>query len=139
MMDFYAISRIDLSEMRSHGWQVRLSRRGRKYSRFFSDRKYGGREVALGMARNFRDELVARLPVRERSGAAGKLTRRNISGVVGVSRIVVRTTAATYEFWQATWSPLPGVRRRVKFSIRRYGEDRAFELACAARREAENG
>ena len=137
IMDCYAISRIDLPEIRSHGWQVRLSRRGRKFSRFFSDRKYGGREVALGIAREFRDELVARLPDRERSGAAGKLTRRNISGVVGVSRIIVRTAMARYEFWQATWSPNPGVRRRVKFSIRRYGEKRAFELACAVRREAE--
>ena len=136
MMDFYAISRIDLSAMRSHGWQVRLTRRGRKYSRFFSDRKYGGREVALRTARDFRDELLARLSDREKSGAAGKMTRRNISGVVGVSRIVVRTAGAKYEFWQATWSPDPGLRRRVKFSIRRYGENRAFQLACAARREA---
>ena len=136
MMDFYAISRIDLSAMRSHGWQVRLTRRGRKYSRFFSDGKYGGREVALRTARDFRDELLARLPDREKSGAAGKMTRRNISGVVGVSRIVVRTAGAEYEFWQATWSPDPGLRRRVKFSIRRYGENRAFQLACAARREA---
>ena len=137
-MDFYAISRIDLPEMRSHGWQVRLSRRGRKYSRFFSDRKHGGREVALGMARGFRDELVVRLPDRERSGAAGKMTRRNISGVVGVSRIVVRRATTTYEVWQATWSPNPGMRRRVKFSIRRYGEGHAFELACAVRRKAES-
>ena len=134
-MDFYAISRIDLSAMRSHGWQVRLTRRGIRYSRFFSDRKNGGREVALQMAQNFRDELLARLPDREKGGAAGKMTRRNISGVVGVSRIVVRTSEAKYEFWQATWSLDTGLRRRAKFSIRRYGEDRAFQLACAARRE----
>ena len=134
-MDFYAISRIDLSAMRSHGWQVRLTRRGRRYSRFFSDRKHGGREVALQMAQNFRDELLARLPDRQKGGATGKMTRRNISGVVGVSRIVVRTPEAKYEFWQATWSLDTGLRRRAKFSIRRYGEDRAFQLACAARRK----
>jgi len=79
------------------------------------------------------------LPDRERGGTTGKFTRRNISGVVGVSRIIIRTAMARYEFWQVTWSPDPGVRRRVKFSTRRYGEVRAFELACAARREAERG
>ena len=79
------------------------------------------------------------LPDRERSGAAGQLTRSNISGVVGVSRIIVRTAMARYESWQATGSPNAGVRRRVKFSIRRYGEVHAFELACAARRETERG
>ena len=98
-MDCYAISRIDLPEMRSHGWPVRLSRRGMKYSRFFFDRKYGGCDVALGIARKFCDELVTSLPDRERGGTTGKFTRRNISGVVGVSRIIVRTAMARYEFW----------------------------------------
>ncbi len=87
------------------------------------------------MAQNFRDELLARLPDRQKGGATGKMTRRNISGVVGVSRIVVRTPEAKYEFWQATWSLDTGLRRRAKFSIRRYGENRAFQLACAARRK----
>ena len=94
-------------------------------------------EAGLSAARVFRDELIARLPQSDRPAAAGKLTRRNVSGVVGVSRVVVRTTVTRYTFWQATWSPRPGERRRVKFSIRRYGEERAFELACEARRQGE--
>lgn len=122
--------------MGTHGWQVRLCRGGKRLSKFFSDRRCGGPDAALQAAITFRDQLLKRLPQPQRAGAAGKLTRRNVSGVVGVSRIVVRSGSASYEFWQATWSPSPGVRKRVKFSIRRYGDERAFELACEARREA---
>ncbi len=134
----FAISRIDLPTIGTRGWQVRLSRGGRRLTKFFSDRVYGGAEEALRAARVFRDELIDRLPAPQRGGAYGKLTRRNVSGVVGVSRIVVRTDTRCYEFWQATWSPRPGVRKRVKFSIRRYGEGRAFELACAARQRGQD-
>ena len=136
-MDSYAISRIDLPVMRSHGWQVRLRRQGRQFSKFFSDGKYGGTGRALRIARAYRDELLAKLPEPERAGAEGKLTRRNVSGVVGVSRIVIKSGTSRYEFWQATWSSGPGVRKRMKFSVRRYGEKRAFELACVARKRGE--
>ena len=136
-MDSYAISRIDLPTMRSHGWQVRLRRQGRQFSKFFSDGKYGGTGSALRIARAYRDELLAKLPEPERAGAEGKLTRRNVSGVVGVSRIVIKSGTSRYEFWQATWSSGPGIRRRMKFSVRRYGERRAFDLACVARKRGE--
>lgn len=138
-MDSYAISRIDLPAMRSHGWQVRLSRRGRRFSKFFSDGKHGGSESALRIARAFRDDLLSKLPTPEYAGARGKLTRRNVSGVVGVSRIVISSGMSRYEFWQATWSSSPRIRKRMKFSIRRYGEQRAFELACVARKKGERG
>ena len=135
--DRYAISRIDLPESGTYGWQVRISRGGRRFSKFFSDVRCGGVESGFEEARRFRDELIRRLPAPTRAGAEGKLTRRNVSGVVGVSRIIVRTKLKFYTFWQATWSTSPGVRRRVKFSVSRYGEEQAFELACEARRDGE--
>ena len=137
MNDTYAISRIDLPLMKTHGWQVRLRRRGKLFSKFFSDRKHGGVEDALVIAKSYRSELIKTLPDPVRAGAEGKLTRRNVSGVVGVSRIVIKTGARRYEFWQATWSCDSGARKRMKFSVRRYGEERAFELACVARKNGE--
>ena len=137
MNDSYAISRIDLPLMKTHGWQVRLRRRGKLFSKFFSDRKHDGVDNALVIARSYRNELIKTLPDPVRAGAEGKLTRRNISGVVGVSRIVIKTGTRRYEFWQATWSCESGVRKRMKFSVRRYGEERAFELACDARKNGE--
>ena len=134
MSDTYAISRIDLPLMKTHGWQVRLRRQGKLFSKFFSDSKNGGYESAFLLAKDYRNELIKKLPDPVRSGAEGKLTRRNVSGVVGVSRIVIKSGNRKYEFWQATWSSGGGVRKRVKFSVKRYGEARAFELACVARK-----
>ncbi len=90
----YAIARIDLPGAGTHGFQVRLQRRGIKYGKFFADRVHG----------------------------------------VGVSKItVVAPNGNSYQFWQATWSPAPGQRRCVKFSIKRYGDREAFQLAVEAR------
>ncbi|MCH1509877.1 MAG: hypothetical protein L7T84_11770 [Akkermansiaceae bacterium] len=52
-----------------------------------------------------------------------------------MSKVTVVTNGASYQFWQATWSPAPGERRCVKFSIKRYGDREAFKLAVVARNE----
>lgn len=131
----YAIARIDLPSAGTHGWQVRLQRRGIKYGKFFADRIYGGSEPALLTARSWRDQLIEEL-TRRPSTRICERSPRNSSGVVGVSKItVVSANGASYQFWQATWSPAPGQRRCVKFSIKRHGDSKAFELAVEARTE----
>jgi len=132
----YAISRLDLESAGTHGWQVRLQRQGVRYARFFSDLNWGGRDGALVRARQFRDRIVASAR-RSRSSAVriqSVRTGRNTSGVVGVSRVSsTGANGARYHFWQASWSPSPGQRRTIRFSILEHGEDTAFELACEAR------
>ena len=131
----YAIARIDLPGAGTHGWQVRLQRRGVKYAKYFSDRLHGGSRGSFEAARQWRDRILRRLE----SGEPVRICRRsarNSSGVVGVSKVtVVAPNGTEYHFWQATWSPESGRRRCIKFSIRRYGERRAFELAVRARQE----
>jgi hypothetical protein len=64
-------------------------------------------------------------------------TADNRSGMVGVTRVrSLASNGSYYESWQATWSPRPGQRKCVRFSVRRYGDDEAFLLACEARRKA---
>ncbi|MGB0990899.1 MAG: hypothetical protein ACPG32_00345 [Akkermansiaceae bacterium] len=127
----YAIARIDLPGAGTHGFQVRLQRRGVKYAKFFADRTHGHPERALLAARRWRDSLIARLADQAR---ICERSARNNSGVVGVSKItVVAANGNSYQFWQATWSPAPGQRRCVKFSIKRYGDSQAFQLAVEAR------
>lgn len=127
----YAITRIDLPDAGTHGFQVRLQRRGIKYGKFFADRVHGEQSSALRAARMWRDDLLEQIADRAR---VCERSQRNSSGVVGVSRItVVAGNGNSYEFWQATWSPSPGQRRCVKFSIRRYGDRQAFQLAVEAR------
>ena len=134
----YAIARIDLPSAGTHGWQVRLQRRGVKYAKYFSDRLFGGSKRALAEAREWRDALLERLE----NGDTVRVCRRsarNSSGVVGVSKVtVVSSNGSEYQFWQATWSPEPGKRRCVKFSVKRYGDRRAFELAVEARQNGTN-
>jgi hypothetical protein len=127
----YAIARIDLPGAGTHGWQVRLQRRGIKYGKFFADRTHGHPKGALHAALQWRDALLARITDRAR---ICERSLRNSSGVVGVSKItVVSSNGSSYLFWQATWSPVPGQRRCVKFSIKRYGDREAFQLAVEAR------
>ena len=129
----YAITRIDLPNAGTHGFQVRLQRRGVKYGKFFADRVHGQAQLALQAAREWRNALLEQITDRAR---ICERSQRNSSGVVGVSKItVVAANGNSYQFWQATWSPAPGQRRCVKFSIKRYGHHRAFELAVEARTE----
>jgi hypothetical protein len=133
--DNYAIARIDLAGAGTHGWQVRLQRRGVKYAKFFGDRAHGGQAAGLQAALRWRNELLARFESEE-SARVCRRSARNRSGVVGVSRVTVTgPNGVEYLFWQATWSPSPGKRRTVKFSVRRYGDRQAFELAVRAREQ----
>lgn len=132
--DTYALARIDLPGAGTHGWQVRLQRRGRKYAKYFGDRQFGGGSRALQAARQWRNALLERLDQEDSIRVCAR-SPRNQSGVVGVSKVTVSVNGSRYEFWQATWSPEPGRRRTVKFSIKRYGDRQAFRLAVEAREE----
>jgi hypothetical protein len=134
--DTYAIARIDLPRAGTHGWQVRLQRRGVKFGKFFADRQHGGIQDAYRAARLWRDDLVARFAAEENQARICRPSARNSSGVVGVSKIrVIASSGASYWFWQAAWCPAPGERRCVKFSVKRHGDRQAFRLAVEARRE----
>lgn len=129
----YAIARIDLPDASTHGWQVRLQRRGVKYAKFFADGNFSSPHHSLAEARRWRDNLLEKLTAQAR---ICERSQRNSSGVVGVSKITVSSSnGAIYHFWQATWSPAPGRRRCVKFSIKRYGDHEAFQRAVEARIE----
>jgi hypothetical protein len=133
----YGMTRVNTG---SFGWLVRLQRNGKAYARFFSDKRFGGIRIAQAAAREFRDQVLEQLPPPSRRIRAERLTVRNSSGVVGVCRIVRDdSNGARYEFWQATWSPAPGIRKTAKFSIRRYGDADAFKRARAARERGLNG
>ena len=137
--DTYGIGRIDQPEGSTHGWQVRLQRRGVKYAKYFADRRHGGSEGSYEAALAWRDRLLEHL-ADEESVRICRRSVRNSSGVVGVCRVAVKAgNGCNYFFWQATWSPEAGVRRCVKFSIQRHGEQRAFEMAVNARSQGVNG
>lgn len=133
----YGISRIDQPEKKNHGYYVRITHRGRTQQKYFPDKANGGKSKALSAARKFRDAVVKKLPKAKQQAAAQKRRRAKQSGVTGVTHVVSKSaTGATYEYWQAAWIDSSGRRRTAKYSISRYGDKPALDLAIKARRKA---
>ena len=130
------ISRIDSRSTR--GWFVRGYRNGKTYSKLFSDGRCKGRDAALENARKYRDKLHAKVAAIPKSARARRFVtrnRRNTSGVIGVTKIKRKAKdGSLIESYSVSWRPLPGVQRCTSFSIRKYGEKRAFALACRHRK-----
>ena len=133
-----AISRIDHSGSRTHSWHVTIQRRNKIYTRHFSDARNGGKAAALKAAKAHRDLLLRRhTPLTRREVCLIK-KKNNKSGVSGLSRIDVVEWRNGYRFhrlyWDVQWPDGSGKPVHRKFSIRKYGERRAFRLAAHARR-----
>lgn len=137
----YGVIRVDNEISRTHGWLVTIQRRNVIYRRQFSDGVYGGRNKALSAAKAYRDEIIARHQPFSRREQAEIHKKNNTSGVVGVCRCCASETRQKPEeerrwFWVASWALPDGRAKRVKFSVRKYGEEGAFKMAVKARHEA---
>ncbi len=123
----------------THGYQVRVYRHGKTYSKLFSDRKSGGKDEAFKQANTYREKLEAEVAAMPESAPRRRLIRHNknnSSGVVGISRTFKRDRRGIkHEVYAVSWNPEPGVARGTSFSIKKYGEDEAFKMACRLRFE----
>ncbi len=131
------ISRIDQPEKHNHGFFVRVQRRGKIHSAFFTDKMHGGRAKALVAAKRHHRRLVAKLGLPRRMSRrrwAQLVRRKGTSGVVGVQKLMLKRRGVVREYWLATWSPKPYVAVRKFFSVRKHGYNRAKLLAMRARR-----
>ncbi|MDX2214898.1 MAG: AP2/ERF family transcription factor [Oculatellaceae cyanobacterium bins.114] len=127
------ISRIEQPAKKHFGYYVRLMWRGKQYAKFFSDKKYGGKQKALKAAEQYFDELDEQMPL---DSQVGRMSVRNTSGIVGVSRTKSASRGHRYEYWQARWGSGDN-RKSAKFSIHKYGEEKAKQLAIEARQQWE--
>ena len=75
------------------------------------------------------------LPVIGRVAFAQIQRRRSRSGIVGVRRTTQTVKGHEYDFWEAWWSDRRHNRRSKRFSVNKYGEDKAKHLAVKARRK----
>ena len=128
------ICRIDQPEKHNHGFFVRVQRRGKIHSAFFTDFKHGGRAQALAAAQRHHRKLLKQLKPMTRRRWAEMRGRRGSSGIVGVHRLVDWGSWPIRTYWSATWSPKPYVVRRKQFSVRKFGAKKAKQLAIRARR-----
>lgn len=137
----YGISRVDNERSRTHGWLVTIQRRGVIHRRHFSDGTSGGKQKSFLAARAFRDEIIAKYPPLSMKEYSSIVKKSNRSGVVGVCRYCASETRDLPEdqqrwFWVASWPMDDGKRKRVKFSVKKYGEETAFKMALKAREDA---
>jgi hypothetical protein len=58
------------------------------------------------------------------------------SGITGVTRIIHKVKGHEYLFWKAVWTTIRGAKRSKMFSVNKYGEKEAKELAVRARQDA---
>lgn len=131
------VCRIDQPEKHNHGYFVRLQRRGKIHSAFFTDKQYGGRKMALAAAQLHHRKLLAKFgppQPKPRRFWAELPRRKGSSNIVGVQRCKERRDGVLYDYWKATWSPKPYTVATKVFSIKRYGSRKAKELAIRARR-----
>ena len=136
------ISRIDCPERKTVGWYVRVRLGNVTKSKFISDSKHGGREAGLERAVECRGELEAELGKPRTDWVVVGNNPRNRSGVVGVRRAVKKYTGKDgrvylNEVYEVSWNAGRELRGRTSVSIRKYGELRAFRMACAIRRQKE--
>lgn len=136
------VSRIDSPQKKMHGWYVRVRFDKQTRAKFIPDKLHGGREAALDRAVAVRDEFERELGKPRTDWVIVGSNPRNQSGVAGVRRAVKKykgKDGKVYEneVYEVSWNAGRERRGRTSVSIRKYGEARAFRMACAIRREKE--
>ena len=125
---------MSISIHKDGGIQVRITRNGKDYSKYFSFSKHNSISACIHTAVEYEKKLIEKLgPV---SFERNKLQKNNTSGHIGVSRTHQWARSGkmpdTY-VWQATWRE-NGKAKTVRFSENKYGEEIAKELAILSRK-----
>ena len=114
------------------GIRAYLKFKDTEYQKVFSIGKGGARQ-ALALARRWRKGILREIQNSpEAVNPLRKIQSNNTSGIVGVRRGRTAWSAT----WSATWTE-KGKQFHRSFSIEKFGETEAFDLACQARRDAE--
>lgn len=119
-------------------WRVQVHCRGQAYAKRFPVLRYGSHELALDEARAWRDEILRSLHPYSQQERVQWHRSNNTSGAPGVyrmktSRCLSDGSVVEYIHWEARTPEGIKPSRKKAFSVRRYGDDRAYELAVAAR------
>ncbi len=124
------IARIDQESKRTHGWYVRVRFQGETHSKFFSDKKCGGRYSSLLSAIAWRDSTEKSLG-KIRTNKHLVTVSNSGTGVVGV-RLNDR-----FNRYEVSWVTMEGKHGKTSVSIRKHGREGAFIKACSIRQEKE--
>ena len=109
------IARIDQESKRTHGWYVRVRFLGKTYSKFFSDKKCGGRYSSLLSAITWRDKTEKKLG-KVRTNKHMVTVSNSGTGVVGVR---LNEKLKRYE---VSWVTHQGKQGKTSVSIAKHGK-----------------
>ena len=112
-------------------FMVNLARMGKHVSKTFSPHRYGTLAAAQAAAIAYRDQLLADMPPMSRRECNAIVRSNNTSGVPGVTLKKGEGRGS----WLALIHWPDGSKERRSFAIGKYGNDEAFEMAVAARKD----
>lgn len=123
------------------GYLVKIGRRKVDHTKWFGIVQFGSDALALRAAQAWRDEQIRSLPVLTKQEFVSMIRTNNTSGAAGVVRITKRSrkrsgAEVSAHYWLARPPRCVNASQR-SFSIAKYGEEHAWELAAKARREME--
>jgi len=115
-------------------YRIRISRNKEPIQEYFFGGVKRTEAAARALAIQRWKEIRKSLPVIGRVAFAQIERRKSRTGIVGVRRTTQIVKGHEYDFWEAWWSDRRHNRRSKRFSVNKYGEDKAKELAVKSRR-----
>lgn len=128
----YAIKRFQATSGTWY-WCVHFCRRGKRHYHRFYEPMHGGSKAALKAAIAWRDKMLAEVEALQMLEFCQQKRSNNTSGVPGVH--FLKPTRQPEGIWQARLKLADGTCLSKSFSVRTYGDRKAFELAVAARQD----
>lgn len=120
----------------THGWQVRVKRHNEQHTKYFSDKRFGGREAALETAIEYRDELLEELP-EPLDPVRASAEARSKTGVIGLNFCYKDDGSGKLKpYVQISWINEDEKRRAAAFSVNKWNLRRAVWKACTQLYEA---
>jgi hypothetical protein len=122
------------------GWFAAVQRHGVSYRKTFTAYRYGNSGNALSAAIKWRNELVQSVAPLSLAEYANLLRHNNTSGYPGVY-LMQRTRrdpsgqVHVHAHWEARSPAGLHPAKKRGFSIKKFGNERAFELAVEARNQ----
>ena len=126
------------SDDRGHYLHVSINRNGKMFQKYFPEKRNGGEQNTMKLAQAWRDTIIAKHPPMSLMAFCSILRSNNTSGVAGVGRTIKRNRAKSgrvseMAYWRSCIPMADGKFRRCYFSITKFGEEGAKQLAIDAR------
>lgn len=126
------------SEDRGHYLHVSINRNGKMFQKYFPEKRCGGEQNTMKLAQAWRDTIIAKHPAMSLMAFCSILRSNNTSGVAGINRVIKRNRAKSgrvseIPYWKSRIPMADGKFRLCYFSVIKFGEEGAKQLAIDAR------